>query len=157
MIDFEGAFDAVWRDGGILKLHEAGITDNMLLYLSSFLENRKSRSLVNGFTSDWIDTLTGVPQGSVVAPIIFVLFISHITRQMCSHIGYADDLTIWISAVDAKEASKELQKSLDRMLTLSKKWRLSINTQKTKVVNFQRRGQRTVNLTYDGTPLKQVS
>ena len=51
-VDFEGAFDAVWHNGAILRLHEAGICDKMLLFLSSFLEERQSRSIVNGHTSD---------------------------------------------------------------------------------------------------------
>ncbi len=83
-IDFEGAFDAVWRSGAVPKLQKAGLSGNMILYLNSFLQDRTSRSIVNEFIADWVETHTGVPQGSVVAPLIFILFTSHDTSAVHS-------------------------------------------------------------------------
>ena len=69
-IDFEGAFDSVWRNGVLYKLWKVGIRGRMLLFLHSFLNNRFSRSLVNSHCSEWIQTDIGVPQGSLLAVIL---------------------------------------------------------------------------------------
>ena len=71
MADLEGAFDTVWREGAIYKLHKAGINNNLLSVFSSFLSDRYSRNLVNSHTSDWVQTTLGVPQGSILSPLIF--------------------------------------------------------------------------------------
>ena len=121
-IDFEGAFHVVWRDGAICMLYEAGIEANMLLYVASFLQNRQSHSIVNVHITDWKQTHIGVPQGSVVAPLIFIQFITKITKQKCAHIGYADDLTLWTTDVDAVQASAKMQESLETLAALTMKW-----------------------------------
>ena len=71
MADLEGVFDTVWREGAIYKLHKAGINNNLLSVFSSFLSDRYSRNLVNSHTSDWVQTTLGVPQGSILSPLIF--------------------------------------------------------------------------------------
>ena len=73
MADLEGAFDAVWRDGAIYKLYQAGIKNNMLSGFDSFLCDRLSRNLVNTCSSNWVQTHTGVPQGSLLSPFIFLV------------------------------------------------------------------------------------
>ena len=60
-----GVFDALWRDEALYKLYEAGIRNNMLPVVDSFLCDRLSRNLVNTNSSNWVQTHTGVPQGSL--------------------------------------------------------------------------------------------
>ena len=62
MADLEGASDTVWKEGGIYKLHKAGINKNLLSVFSSFLGGRYSRNLVSIRTSDWFQTTLGVPK-----------------------------------------------------------------------------------------------
>ena len=74
MADLEGAFDIVWRKGAIYKLNKAGIINNLLSVFSSFLiSDRYSTNLMNSHTSDWFQTTLGVPQGSILSPLIFLV------------------------------------------------------------------------------------
>ena len=89
MADLEGAFDTVWREGAIYKLHKAGINNNLLLVFSSFLSDRYSRNLMNSHISDWFQTTLGVPQGSILSPLIFLVYTADLTMEEvpnnCSH------------------------------------------------------------------------
>ena len=77
--DMQGAFDAVWSKGALYKLHKASIANNLLLVFSSFLIDRFYRNLVNSYTRDWACTTTGVPQGSLLSPYIFLVFTADVT------------------------------------------------------------------------------
>ena len=79
--DLQDAFDAVWRKGGLYKLHKAGNTYNILSVFSSFLTDRIYRNLVNSYTSDWACTITGAPQGSLLSPFIFLVFTAGMTLE----------------------------------------------------------------------------
>ena len=68
-------FDKVWHDGIIFKLKQNGISGNLLNLLSNFLRNRKQRVVLNGKTSSWADVNAGVPQGSILGPLLFFKYI----------------------------------------------------------------------------------
>ena len=87
-IDLQGAFDRVWREGIIYQLHEAGLRGRLLLAIASFLKDRRVWCLVNSFQSDWLCSLLGVPQGSVIAPILFLFFISCCHSTIANHLVY---------------------------------------------------------------------
>ena len=74
MADLEDAFDAVWRDGAIYKLYEAAIRNNMLSVFDSFRGDHFSRNLVNVYSSNWVQTHTGISQGSLLSPFIFLVY-----------------------------------------------------------------------------------
>ena len=96
MIDFEGAFDAVWRKGVIYKIIKLGIRGRMLDYIHDFLQNRFSRSLVNSVTTPWISTDVGIPQGSILGPILYIIFTVDIQEYIdLPVIKFADDITMW--------------------------------------------------------------
>lgn len=73
MADLEGAFDIVWREGAIYKLHKTGINKNSLSVFSSFLGDRYYRNVVNSHTSDWFQITLREPQGSILIPLIFLV------------------------------------------------------------------------------------
>ena len=73
MADLEGAFDIVWREGAIYKVHKTGINKNFLSVFSSFLSDRCYRNIVNSHTSNWFQTTLGVPQGSMLIPLILLV------------------------------------------------------------------------------------
>ena len=68
-------FDKVWHDGIIFKLKQNGISGNLLNLLSNFLRNRKQRVVLNGKNSSWADVNAGVPQGSILGPLLFFKYI----------------------------------------------------------------------------------
>ena len=81
MADLERAFDSVCREGAIHKLHKIGITNNFLLVLMSFLKHCQYRNLVNTYTGNWSNTTTGVPQGSILSPLIFLVYTADMSAE----------------------------------------------------------------------------
>ena len=73
MTDLEGAFDATWRKGLIYKLWKAGVKGMLLTILDSFLRNRFSGNLVNGYISEWSESNYGLPQGYILSPVLFLV------------------------------------------------------------------------------------
>ena len=82
MADLEGAFDSVWREGGIYKLYKAGITNNnLLLILTSFLKHRQYRNLIDTHTGNWSNTTSGIPQGSILSPLIVLVYTADMSAK----------------------------------------------------------------------------
>ena len=75
-LDISKSFHKVWQEGLILKLKSYGIDDDSLKLLINYLENRKQRVILNGEASSWKNVLAGVPQGSVLGFILFLIYIN---------------------------------------------------------------------------------
>ena len=94
-LDISKAFDKVWHKGLLFKLKQNGITDTLLEWFNSYLHDRHQRVVINGAISDWKGTSGGVPQGSVLGPILFLTFINDITDGIISGIFlFADDTSL---------------------------------------------------------------
>lgn len=135
-LDFAKAFDSVPHRRLIIKLQSYGIEGKVLNWIDSFLTDRRQKVLVNGSESRWAKVLSGVPQGSVLGPILFVCYINDMPDTISSLIYmYADDTKI-SRVVNMKSDWKALQKDLNSLQEWSNKWQLKFNSSKCKVMHL---------------------
>ena len=94
------AFDRVWHSGIICKLLAAGVTGEVLAWFKDYLKDRKHRVILPSTTSDWVYIQAGVPQGSILGPLLFLLYINDIVTDIGSNIRlFADDTSLFIIVV----------------------------------------------------------
>ena len=130
LLDFAKAFDKVPHKRLLSKLTSYGITGNKHNWVTSFLSNRKQRVSVNGALSDITDVTSGVPQGSVLGPILFLLYINDINENVQSSIRlFADDSIIY-RKINANIDHQILQTDLIQLEKWSDKWQMQFNISK---------------------------
>ena len=92
-LDISKAFDKVWREGLIFKLQNIGISGNLLSFLKSFLNYRFQRVVLNGQCSNWSSS---VPQGSILGPLLFLIYINDLPEGLESSVKlFADDTSLF--------------------------------------------------------------
>ena len=95
-LNISKAFDKVWHDGLIFKLHQNGICAEMINILEDFLTGRKQRVVLNGRFSSWADIHTGVPQGSILRPLLFLIYINDLSNDITIKCKlFADDTSLF--------------------------------------------------------------
>ena len=135
-MDYAKAFDTVPHERLLLKLEAYGITGHLLEWIRQFLHNRSQSVRVNGAFSRPADVRSGVPQGSVLGPILFVLFINDLPDIIKSTPYLFADDTKACRAITSIEDSKELQEDLTRMEQWSQDWLLAFHPDKCKCLTL---------------------
>ena len=135
-LDISKAFDKVWHDGLIFKLEQNGVCGNLLKFFQNYLTNRKQRVVLNGSFSDYSTVVSGVPQGSVLGPLLFLIYINNLERDINSNIKFFVDDTMLFSIVHDPTAN-DLNHDLNIILQwhISGKWS-SILTLVSKQLRF---------------------
>ena len=139
-LDFTKAFDSVPHERLLLKLHAYGIRDPLLSWVKSFLTNRQQRVVLRGHYSSWTAVVSGVPQGTVLGPILFLIYINDITRNVESQSKlFADDMKVYRALRNVHEDTQILQDDLNVLEQWSTDWQLSFNTTKCEVMRISQK------------------
>ena len=135
-LDFEKAFDKVPHKRLIAKLKSHGINGDICTWVEDWLSNRKQRVVVNGKESPWSSVCSGVPQGSVLGPILFTIYINDIDTDLkCNVSKFADDTKLGYSC-ETTEDCNIIQEDLHKICQWSEKWQMSFNVDKCKVMHI---------------------
>ncbi len=133
-LDFAKAFDSVPHARLLKKCKALGVDGKVLAWIKAFLENRKQRVLLNGSPSDWSDVISGVPQGSVIGPVLFVIFINDMPASLNNFISlFADDAKLYGKST-SPEDHLSIQQDLSQLQKWSDEWQLKFNETKCKVL-----------------------
>lgn len=135
--DIEKAFDSVWHNGLIYKLNTYGVPKYLLRILKSFVTERKFQVAIGNTLSSFREIPAGLPQGSVLSPLLYCIFISDFKKpKYCEMSYYADDTGIIAEGKHTKTVVKRLQGGLKACNKYLKKWKIQLNVQKTQAIIF---------------------
>ena len=127
-IDISKAFDKVWHNGLIFKLKQNGISGNLLNLLSNFLRYRKQRVVLNGQSSYWADVTAGVPQGFILSPLLFLIYLNDLADGLSSIAKlFADGISLFSVVPNANTTAKELNNDLVNISHWAYQWKMSFN------------------------------
>ena len=85
-LEISKAYDKVWHKGLIFKLRSIGISGNLIEWFNDYLANRKQHVCLNGYASSWLTPNAGDPQGSILGPLLFIIYINNIVNDIRTHI-----------------------------------------------------------------------
>jgi len=163
-LDFSAAFDRVNHEGLLFKLRSVGVGGCILSIIQQFLSRRQQCISVDGYLSSFVDVVSGVPQGSVLGPLLFIIYTADLFSVVSNLlVGYADDATLVSvaqSPANRIEISNSLQCDVDKICDWCSRWGMSLNVGKTKTMTVSR--SRTVLprfpiLTLNGVELEEQS
>lgn len=136
-LDIEKAFDRIWHEGLLFKLKLLKLNNPIIKIIQSFLTNRSGQVKLGTAVSEFFPINAGVPQGSVLSPTLFNLYVTDIpTTDTTKILMFADDTVIWSSHSDIRIASKNLQIHLNHIHNWTQKWRITLNPSKSQAIAF---------------------
>ena len=164
-LDISKAFDRVWHAGLLHKLKSYGISGQIVGLISSFLSNRQLRVVLDGKSSQEYPVNAGVPQGSILGPTLFLLYINELPDDVICNIAiYADDTTLYSKCNQASdlwqqlELASELKSDLRDTADWGRKWLVDFNAGKTQLVSFDRsKNTGAIDVKMDGSVLEEKS
>ena len=161
-IDIEKAFDKVWHDGLLYKIHRLEIPAYLGKWITNYLDSRTFSVRINDSFSQSTPILAGVPQGSVLGPLLFNIFFNDVVDcQASPHIEqalFADDVAAWTKAFKLQHIQSRLQNQLNNMAQWTSKWRTKLSPDKTTYIIFSKKKKRvplSMKLLYNGLTIKK--
>lgn len=161
-IDIEKAFDKVWHDGLLFKLDRANIPNYIGKWIKNYLENRQFQVRSTSALSSPKNIETGIPQGSVLGPILFIIYFNDITQcnqniNQLNQALFADDVCAWTTSRQPKIIQTKLQSYLNNVQSWMSDWRMKVSINKTtfQVFNKGCRQANAISLTYNNKKTHQ--
>ena len=138
--DISKAFDRVWHKGLLYKLKSIGIDDTVLKWFESYLSNSRQQVVINGETSDTKYINAGVPQSSILGPMLFLNYINDIVNNISCNIKlFADDTSLYLVVDNEYETADQLNKDIDSIHQWSQKWLIKFNPDKTEIMTISKK------------------
>jgi ribonuclease HI len=140
-LDIEKAYDMVWKEGLLFKLHKLGIKGKAFWWIRDFLKNRSIQVRVGVELSDPMVIENGIPQGSAISPLLFIIMINdlNVSDQNTSFSLFADDCAVWMSGKNIQFLSNKMQKILESINNWCNLWGFKISIAKTVYMIFTRK------------------
>ena len=157
--DISKAFDRVWHRGLLFKLRRMGITGPLLQWFQSYLENRYQRVAIEGCVSDYQKVQAGVPQGSILGPLLFLIYINDIVNDINSNIRlFADDTSLYLIVEDPETAADLMNSDLEKIHQWAQSWLVNFNPNKTEQMIISRKAvpPRHPNLEMNNVDIQKV-
>ena len=127
-LDILKAFDKVWHEGLLYKLKSMGISGELYNLLENYLSDRFQRVLINGQASSWRPVLAGVPQGSILGPLLFLIYINDLPNELKSNAKlFADDTSLFTIVKDKTESANILSNDLSEISKWAYDWKMLFN------------------------------
>ena len=159
ILDLSSAFEKVWHNGLLAKLGQIGVEGTFLNTISSYLAGRQQVVVVDGVKSDIMPLKSGVPQGSRLGPLLFIIYINDIVDDIESDIlVFADDTSLMAVGDDPTETVEKLNRDLVKISSWAKKWKVVFNAKKSKDIIFSKKYlNNSPPLLLDGTVIDRVN
>ena len=155
-IDFQSAFDMMWRTGLLIKLRKLGITGNIFSFIKNFLTDRSIQVKVGNNLSDKYILDNGTAQGSIISPLLFLIMINDLPDLLhnVETSLFADDSCVFKTGKSLPFITKTIQESLNKIADWCDQWGFKISLDKTVAVVFSHRVNTTIKLTINNQQLK---
>ena len=140
-LDVEKAFDNVWHNGLRYKIYQLDLPTKLCRWLSDFLVGRVIQVKTVGFLSPKVYPKAGVPQGSNLSPLLFLIYVNDMpnpSHHQTNKSQFADDAGQWAVSKNIDLAAEYLQRDLDKLVRWCSKWRIKLDPEKTKVIIFSK-------------------
>ena len=138
--DISKAFDRVWHRGLLYKLESAEISGSLLSWFKNYLNDRKQRVVLPGSASTWAFIKADVPQGSILGPLLFLIYINDTVDDIHSCISlFADDTSLYIIVDNPISAADELNADLAKIHAWALRWLVSFNPAKSESMLLSRK------------------
>lgn len=156
LLDIEKAFDTVWHTGLLVKLHRYKVPTYLINLLKSYITERKFRVKLENEFSDYHNIYAGIPQGSLLGPVLFILYINDIPLPPDMTLAlYADDTAIMTRSMQLWPLTIRLQNALNAINKFFIKWKIKINADKTEAIIFTKKHKKpTTNIHFQGKDIE---
>ena len=160
-LDISKAFDKVWHEGLLYKLKCNGISGNLFNLLENYLNHRYQRVVLNGMSSEWRSINAGVPQGSVLGPLLFLVYINDLTDNISSEIRlFADDSSLFSHVETIALTHEKLIKDLETITQWTYQWKMLFNPDITKqaievIFSVKKKPPEHPELSFNGIPVSR--